>query len=193
VAFLQRTEVAEVEEGYVPGRGGSSTMPQKRNPIASEAIIGASRQVRQMVGAQFDAMLHDNERATGPWHTEWLVLPEAAVLTHGMLRNARDVVRNLVVRPEQMRKNLAISQGLINAEAVMMGLAPLLGRQQAHDVVYEASMRAFESGRPLLDELVAEPAVAERVPRDEIERLLRPESYLGLAAAFVDRVVGLRR
>ena len=192
ITFLQRTEVAEVEEGYVPGRGGSSTMPQKRNPIACEAIVGASRQVRQLVGAQWDAMLHDNERATGPWHTEWLALPETAVLAHGMLRNALDVVRNLVVRPGNMRRNLALSQGLINAEAVMMGLAPALGRQEAHDVVYEASMRAFESGRPLLDELLALPAVTERVPRAEIERLLRPESYLGLATTFVDRVVGDR-
>jgi 3-carboxy-cis,cis-muconate cycloisomerase len=119
VALLQRTELAELEEGYRPGRGGSSTMPQKRNPIASEALIGAARQLRQLVPAMLDAMLHDNERATGPWHGEWLALPEAAVLTHGIVLKAREILDTLVVRPDQMRRNLAISRGLINSEAVM--------------------------------------------------------------------------
>ncbi len=193
VALLQRTEIAEVEEGYVPGRGGSSTMPQKRNPITSEAIIGASRLVRQMVPAMLDAMLHDNERATGPWHTEWLALPEAAVLTHGIVARARELLDGLVVHPERMRQNLEATRGLINAEAVMMALAPLLGRQRAHDIVYAASMRAFERGRPLRDELLADPAVAERLSPAEVDRLLRPEQYLGLAGTFVDRVLGTAR
>ena len=189
IALLQRTEIGEVEEGYVPGRGGSSTMPQKRNPIACEAIIGASRQVRQLVPVMLDAMLHDNERATGPWHAEWLALPEAAVLTHGIVVTARDLLAGLVVRPAAMRRNLELTGGLITSEHVMMALAPALGRQHAHEVVYAAAMRAVERGRPLRDELLAEPAVAAHLPAAEIDRLLEPTSYLGLATTFVDRVL----
>ena len=189
VALLQRTEIAELEEGYLPGRGGSSTMPQKRNPIASEAISGASRQLRQCVPTMLDAMLHDNERATGPWHAEWIALPEATILTGGILARSRELLDGLVVRPERMRQNLTISKGLINAEAVMMALAPTLGRQQAHDVVYEASMRAVESGGPLLEGLLAEPDVIAHLDRPALERLLEPASYVGLAGAFVDRVL----
>ena len=189
VALLQRTELAELEEGYVPGRGGSSTMPQKRNPIASEAVIGASRQVRQLVPAMLDAMLHDNERATGPWHGEWLALPEACVLTHGIVIQTLEILDALVIRPERMRANLGISRGLINAEAVMMALAPKLGRQEAHDAVYEASMRAVEREAPLREELLAEPAIADHLTLEEIDRLLATESYVGLAGVFVDRVL----
>jgi len=189
VALLQRTEIAELEEGYQPGRGGSSTMPQKRNPIASEAIIGASRVVRQLVPVMLDAMQRDGERATGPWHAEWLALPEAAILTHGQLARARELVDGLVVRPERMRANLDLSRGLITSEAVMMALAPRIGRTAAHDAVYDASMRAIERDRPLRDELLEDSTVAAALSAVEVDELLRPESYLGLAAQFVDRVL----
>jgi 3-carboxy-cis,cis-muconate cycloisomerase len=184
-----RTEIAELEEGYLPGRGGSSTMPQKRNPIASEAIIGASRVVRQLVPVMLDAMQHDGERATGPWHAEWLALPEAAILTHGQLARARELLEGLVVRPERMRQNLGITRGLITSEAVMMALAPRIGRQPAHDVVYDASMRAIERDRPLRDELLADDAIGRVLSAEELDDLLRPENYLGLAPEFVDRVL----
>jgi 3-carboxy-cis,cis-muconate cycloisomerase len=188
-SMLQRTEFGEVEEGYVPGRGGSSTMPQKRNPISSEAIIGANRLLRQMVPAMLDAMLHDNERATGPWHAEWLALPEATVLAHGMVARSREMLEGLVVRPERMRQNLALTNGLINSEAVMMALAPVLGRQEAHEVVYGASMRAVETGTPLREELLALSVVTDNMSAEEVDRLLAPQSYLGLAPMFVDRVL----
>jgi len=190
VALLQRSEIGELEEGYQPGRGGSSTMPQKRNPITSEAILGASRQLRQLVPAMLDAMLHDNERATGPWHTEWLALPEAAILAHGIVTKSRELLDGLVIRPERMRANLALSGGLINSEAVMMALAPRLGRGRAHDRVQAACLRAIEQGRPLRDELLADPAIAQHLSPDDMDRLLAPESYVGLAATFVDRVLG---
>lgn len=189
ISLLQRTEIGEVEEGFVHGRGGSSTMPQKRNPIASEAIIGASRLVRQMAPAMFDAMLHDNERATGPWHAEWLALPESTVLMHGMLRKTHEILDGLVVRPERMRQNLDLTRGLINSEAVMMALAKHLGRQEAHEVVYKASMSAVEHGRSLREELLSQPAITGRISPAEIDQMLNPENYLGLAASFVDRVL----
>jgi 3-carboxy-cis,cis-muconate cycloisomerase len=165
-------------------------MPQKRNPIASEAIIGSSRVVRQLVPVMLDAMLHDGERATGPWHAEWLALPEAAILTHGQLARTRELLEGLVINPAAMRRNLDLSRGLINSEAVMMALAPRIGRQPAHDVVYAASMRAIERDRPLRDELLEDDALSGLLSATEVDDLLRPESYLGLAPQFVDRVLG---
>jgi 3-carboxy-cis,cis-muconate cycloisomerase len=139
-----------------------------------------------------DAMLHDGERATGPWHAEWLALPQAAVLTHGQLVTARELVAGLVVHPGRMLDNLGISKGLISSEAVMMALAPTLGRQRAHDAVYAASMRAIEHDRPLRDELLEDADLAGQVSSDRLDELLRPENYVGLAPRFVDRVLSAR-
>jgi 3-carboxy-cis,cis-muconate cycloisomerase len=189
VALLQRTEIGELEEGFVPGRGGSSTMPQKRNPITCETIIGANAHLRQLVPVMLDAMLHDGERATGPWHAEWLALPEACLLAHGIVVRARELLAGLVVRPAAMRRNLALTRGLLNAEAVMMALAPALGRQAAHDAVYAAAMRAIAADRPLREEALADPVIAAHLSPAELDRLLAPEHYLGLATAFVDRVL----
>src|SRR6202008_4452619 len=111
------------------GRGASSTMPQKRNPISSELMLAAGKAVRQHAGLMLDAMIHDFERATGPWHAEWIALPESFVLTAGALHQAKFMLGGLIVDEARMRKNLDMSNGLIVAEAVMMGLAPHIGRQ----------------------------------------------------------------
>jgi 3-carboxy-cis,cis-muconate cycloisomerase len=189
IAFLQRTEVGEVEEGYLPGRGSSSTMPQKRNPITCEAIIGASATLRQLSSGALEFMLHDNERATGPWHTEWLVLPQACLLTDGILNNAVSLFSSLVVHPKRMRQNLTLTGGLINAEAIMMALAPIFGRQQAHELVYTASMDAVRNGTDLKTELLALPELVRILGPEDIDRLLLPDNYLGLAVEFTDRVL----
>jgi 3-carboxy-cis,cis-muconate cycloisomerase len=193
IALLQKTETAEVEEGFQPGRGGSSTMPQKRNPIGCEALIGIASIVRQDVALALDAMSPDHERATGPWHAEWEVLPEVCVLAHAALRHSLDLFANLVVRPERMARNLALSGGLIASEARMMRLAPTLGRQRAHDLVYDACMRAYESGTPLATELLVDPAVAAALAPEQLDELLDPARYTGLSAAFVDRVLAEER
>src|SRR6185437_455138 len=128
IILLAQTEVGEVAEPYVAGRGQSSTMPQKRNPIASEYIIAAARTVQGLVPVMMGAMAQDHERATGPWQAEALVIPQAFVLTHGALLHTRAIGEGMVVDAERMRANLDISHGLIVSEAVMMGLAPVLGR-----------------------------------------------------------------
>ena len=191
VALLQKTETAELEEGYQPGRGGSSTMPQKRNPIACEAIIGIAKIVRQDVALALDVMAPDHERATGPWHAEWEVVPELFVLSHGALSHSIGLLENLVIRPDRMARNLAFSEGLIASEAVMMRLSPLLGRQEAHDVVYDACMEAFEHDRSLRELLLQVPRVAAALPPAELDELLDPRNYTGLATDFVDRVLTL--
>jgi 3-carboxy-cis,cis-muconate cycloisomerase len=189
IALLQKTETAEVEEGFEPGRGGSSTMPQKRNPISCEVIVGIGKIVRQDVALVLDTMTPDHERATGPWHAEWEVLPEICVLTHAALAQALSLLENLVVRPDNMRRNLDLSAGLIVSEAVMMRLAPLLGRQRAHDVVYDACMLAYEQGRPLRELLLATPDIGSAVGAEALDEMLDPRNYVGLSAEFVDRVL----
>ena len=192
IMIMASTEFAEVYEPFVKGRGASSTMPQKRNPISSELMLAAAKAVRQHAGLMLDAQVQDFERATGPWHAEWIAIPESFVLTAGALHQAKFALGGLIVDDAQMAKNLDISRGLIVAEAVMMGLAPQLGRQEAHDVVYDACRRANEEHISLKDALSSDPQVTSRIDAATIERLTLPGNYLGLAPQMVDRVLASR-
>lgn len=189
IILLAQTEVGEVAEPYVAGRGASSTMPQKRNPIASEYILAAARTVQALVPVMLGAMAQDHERATGPWQGEALALPQAFVLTHGALLHARAIAEGMVVDAQRMRRNLELTHGLIVAEAVMMGLAPVLGRGEAHHVVKHACDIALAERLSLTDALLRDPAVASRLDRAAIERMTDPATYLGCAPQFVDRVL----
>jgi 3-carboxy-cis,cis-muconate cycloisomerase len=192
VMLLASTEVGEVQEPFVAGRGASSTMPQKRNPISSELILAAAKAVRNHAGLMLDAMVQDYERATGPWHAEWIALPESFVLAAGALHQAKFMLGGLVVDEARMRKNLGMTSGLIVAEAVMMGLAPHLGRNAAHDVVYAACRIVERDGGRLADALAGMAEVAGRLDRAAIERLTDPGNYLGMAREMVDRVIAGR-
>ena len=192
VMLMMQNELGEVYEPFVTGRGASSTMPQKRNPISSELMLAASKAVRQHAGLMLDAMVQDFERATGPWHAEWIALPESFVLTAGALHQAKFMLGGLVVDEARMRKNLDLTSGLIVAEAVMMGLAPHIGRQTAHDVVYGACRIVNEKGGSLADVLVANPEISKHLDRAAIERLTDPANYLGMAPQMVDRVLASR-
>lgn len=193
VILMASTEVAELSEPFVQGRGASSTMPQKRNPISSELILACAKAVRQHAGLMLDAMVQDYERATGPWHAEWIALPEAFILTGGALHQAKFMLGGLIVDEARMGKNLDMTHGLIVAEAVMMGLAPHLGRNEAHDIVYDACRAVAEKGGRLADALAAVPEVAKHLDRAALEKLTDPANYLGAAQQMVDRVVGNRR
>jgi 3-carboxy-cis,cis-muconate cycloisomerase len=192
VMLMASTEIGEVAEPFVHGRGGSSTMPQKRNPISCELILAAAKAVRQHAGLMLDAMVQDLERATGPWHAEWIALPEAFVLAGGALHQAKFMLDGLVVDEARMRRNLDMTHGLIVSEAVMMGLAPHLGRNDAHDVVYDACRAVAETGGSLADALAKVPEVAKHLDRQALEKLTDPSNYLGAAREMVDRVVGGR-
>jgi 3-carboxy-cis,cis-muconate cycloisomerase len=189
IMLMASTEFAEVYEPFVKGRGASSTMPQKRNPISSELMLAAAKGVRQHAGLMLDAMVQDFERATGPWHAEWMAIPESFVLTSGALHQAKFALGGLIVDTRKMADNLDISRGLIVAEAVMMGLAPAIGRQEAHDVVYDACRLANDKGMTLADALSADPRVSARIDRPTIERLTSPKNYLGMAPEMVDHVL----
>ena len=193
VILMAQNEVAELAEPYVPGRGQSSTMPQKRNPIASEYILASGRAVQALVPVMQGAMAQDHERATGPWQAELLALPQAFVLTQGALQHTRTIAEFMVVDPARMRRNLDLTGGLIVAEAVMMGLAPYLGREQAHHTVKHACDRALTDGVTLVESLMREPDVTARLDRSAIERLADPAAYLGCSEVFIDRVLDVAK
>ncbi len=193
IMIMASTEVAEVYEPFSKGRGASSTMPQKRNPISSELMLAASKTVRQHAGLMLDAMVQDFERATGPWHAEWAALPDSFILTAGALHQAKFALGGLIVDADRMRKNLDISKGLIAAEAVMMELARATGRQQAHDIVYGACRSASDTGGSLADALAGLPEVTAHLDAAAIARLTDPTNYLGLAPQMVDRALALSR
>lgn len=186
IMMMMTSELGEVYEPFVKGRGASSTMPQKRNPISCELMYAAAKGVRQHAGLMLDAMIQDFERSTGPWQAEWIAMPEAFALSAASLGQATFMLAGLEVRPERMRKNLDMTQGLIVAEAVMMGLAPALGRQVAHDVVYAACRMANDQGTSLLDALLAQGEAIAQLDLAELQRLTDPANYLGLAPQMVD-------
>ena len=188
-ALLSQTEVGEVSEPHVAGRGSSSTMPQKRNPISAEYVLAGARGAQAMVPLMLGAMAQDHERGTGPWQAEALAIPQCFVLTHGALEHARTIAEGMVVDAARMRRNLDLTGGLIVAEAVMMGLAPVLGRGEAHHVVQRACDVALRESVPLAEALSREADVTARLDTAAIERLTDPAGYLGSAGAFIDRVV----
>ena len=189
VMLLMQTEVGEAFEPFVQGRGSSSTMPQKRNPISCELILAAAKVVRQHAGLMLDAMAADHERATGPWQVEWVALPEAFIATSGSLHHARLMLEGLIVDPARMRRNLDLTGGLIVAEAVMMALAEHTGRQQAHDLVYGACRAALDKGTTLLAELKRRPEVTRHLKPKRLAELVDPAGYLGSAAKMIDRLL----
>jgi len=189
VKLLMQTEVGEVFEPFAPGRGASSTMPQKRNPISCTYIHAQVAVLRQHAASLMEAMVGDHERATGPWQIEWIVLPEAFCLAAGALAHSRSLVEGLEVDAERMRANLDLTHGLVVAEAVMMGLAPGMGRERAHDLVYDLCRVAIAERRALLDVLVDNAEIASLASREQLAAMCDPAAYLGQAGVMVDRVL----
>lgn len=190
VSMMMTTELGEVAEPFVRHRGASSTMPQKANPISCELILAGARLMRNHASAMLDAMIHDHERATGPWHLEWSAVPEGFAIASGMLAQAEFMLSGLRVFPENMGRNLDHSRGLIVAEAVMMALAPLTGRKEAHDIVYAGCRRAVDQGITLHDALKDDPEVT--LSPDDLRSLTDPRNYLGEAPDMVDRMLAGR-
>jgi len=193
IMLMMATELGEAFEPFAEHRGASSTMPQKRNPISSEVLVANAKAVRQHAGLMLDAMLQDFERATGPWHAEWIALPESFILAAGALRQAKFMLEGLVIDPDRMRANLDLTKGLIVAEAVMMGLAPHFGRQEAHDKVYAACRVALAQNRPLYGVLASDTGITKVLGEDRLRALCDPANYVGAASAMVDAVVTNRR
>jgi 3-carboxy-cis,cis-muconate cycloisomerase len=189
VKLLMQTEVAEVYEPFHEARGSSSTMPQKRNPISCLYIHSTVALVRQHVAALLEAAVADHERSTGPWEIEWIALPEIFLLAAGALSQTRLLVEGLEVDAERMRANLDLTHGMIVSEAVMMGLGPHLGRQRAHDLVYDICRKVAATGEPLRELLAQNAEISKHLSRAELAKMCDPAGYLGLAGAMVDNVL----
>ena len=193
VKLMMQTEVAEVFEPYAPGRGSSSTMPQKRNPISCLYIHANISVARQHAAALMDAMVADHERSTGPWEIEWVSLPEIFCLMSGALKQTKFVLAGLEVDTVQMRRNIDMTHGLVMSEAVMMGLGPFIGREYAHDLVYELCRDALKQQRPLVEILAEHPEINAHVSRAQLDAFCDPANYLGQAGVMVDQVLASRR
>jgi 3-carboxy-cis,cis-muconate cycloisomerase len=193
IALLMQTDVAEVFEPAGEGKGGSSTMPHKRNPVAAAVVLAAATRVPHLAGSLLSGMVQEHERGLGGWHAEWQVLPELVQLSVGALAQMVEVAGGLEVKPDQMRANLDVTDGLIMAEAVAMALGARIGKQEAHHLIEAASKRAVSEKRHLRDVLAEDKAVLQHVKRDELDKLFDPFGYTGVAAALIDRVLAARR
>ncbi|WP_207956260.1 class-II fumarase/aspartase family protein [Rubrobacter marinus] len=193
VVLMAQTEVGEVAEPAGEGRGGSSTLPHKRNPILSVTAAASSRRARDLARTLQGSMVGEHERAAGAWHAEWEALSDALALAGGAASAVREVTEGLEVRPERMRENLDITHGLLLAENVTTVAARELGRLEAHELVKAASHRTFENGSSLREEILAEPALSDVLSPEELDAALDPQSYLGSAEAFVERALDFYR
>jgi 3-carboxy-cis,cis-muconate cycloisomerase len=193
VILMAQTEVGEVAEPSGDGRGGSSTLPHKRNPVLAVTAAACARRVYQLAGTLLAAMDQEHERAAGSWHAEWEPLGDALALTGGAVAAMREATEGLNVHADHMRANLDATGGLLLAERVTTLAAEKLGRLKAHELVEAASRRTFNGGGSFREELRAEPALREVLSGEEIDTALEPAAYLGSADAFVDRALELYR
>jgi 3-carboxy-cis,cis-muconate cycloisomerase len=191
VILMAQTEIGEVAEPAGEGRGGSSTLPHKRNPILSVIAAANVRRVLDLSHTLQAAMVGEHERAAGAWHSEWEALSDALALTGGAAAAVREVTVGLEIYPEKMLENLDATGGLLLAENVVTVAAQHLGRLEAHDLIEEASQRALENGKPLREELLS--GLGEILSEEEIDAALDPAHYLGSAGEFVDRALKLYR
>ncbi|MCO2863290.1 3-carboxy-cis,cis-muconate cycloisomerase [Pseudomonas aeruginosa] len=171
------------------GRGGSSTMPHKRNPVSSAVLIAAATRAPGLVSTLFAAMPQEHERSLGLWHAEWETLPELCCLVSGALQQAIGLLEGLEVDAQRMRRNLGLTHGLVLAEAVSIALARRIGREAAHHLVEQCCRRAVEQRRELRAVLGEEARVSAELSGDELDRLLDPAHYLGQARAWVERAL----
>ncbi|MCS7057193.1 MAG: adenylosuccinate lyase [Thermoflexales bacterium] len=188
VIALQKSEVMELEEPWTEGKVGSSTMPHKRNPMLCEAIVALARLCFDRARASFDGLIQEHERDWAVNHMEWAYLPELCIMADGALALTSRVLDGLHVYPERMRANVDALDGLIVSEAIMFALGQAVGRQTAHDIVYACAMRAVETKRAFREVLAEEPLVRAHLSADDLNRLLDPTRYLGLAREMVDHV-----
>jgi len=189
VSLLMQTEVAEAFEPAAPGRGGSSTMPQKRNPVGATLALAAATITPQLAATLLAAQVGEHERAAGAWQAEWPTFPALLLAVSGAMRSIVDIAEGLEIDAARMRANLDATGGQIMAEAVMFRLAEKLGRQQAHHVLETASRTASAEHRHLRDVLASDPNVTAHLSAEELGRSFDPLAYQGAAQAFIDRLI----
>ena len=193
LVLLAQTEVAEVVEGGGAGRGGSSTMPHKRNPVGAIGLVACAQRGPGLVATMLGAMVQEHERGAGTWQAEWETLPELLRLTGSAAALVRELFAGLEVHPEKMRSDMDLMGGLVMSESVAAALSPALGRSDAQDLVEHAARRSVESGRPFRDVLLELPAVTGSLSPDELDAALDPSAYLGVTSELIDRALAAHR
>jgi adenylosuccinate lyase len=189
IVLLEHTEIGELAEPFTEGKVGSSTMPHKRNPSTCEAAVAVSRALRYNVAFMLECMVVEHERDGSAWRGEWKALPESCLMMGGLLAMMRSVVSGLEVNAERMRANLDLLGGFLLSERVMFALAQKIGKQTAHELVYEASMRGLESGISFERSLMENPRIRRALSEAELRAALDPATYVGHAPEIVRRVV----
>ncbi|MCL4144540.1 UNVERIFIED_CONTAM: hypothetical protein GTU68_047898 [Idotea baltica] len=189
IATLMRTEVDEIREPYQVGRGSSSTMPQKRNPISAPPIIAIASRIRECVSSQLAAMIQEHERSVSGQPLEWLIIPDAFLLISGALKHSRDTLGNLDVNASRMKENLSSGGGFLMAESVMMGLAKHVGKSEAHQLVAKAAGSAMDQGKPLKAAILSDEMISSMLTPQEIESLFESTNYLGCSNEMINIVL----
>ena len=189
VSLMMQTDVAEAFEPSGEGRGGSSTMPHKRNPVASAAALAAATMAPNLAATIFAAQVGDHERSAGPWHAEWPTLPALLLVTSGGLAAIVDIAEGLEVDAKRMRINLDATHGLIMAEAVTFALAEKIGKSEAHRLIEEACKKAVADKKQLRDVLTAEPKVTSHLTAEQLAKLFEPMAYQGVSQTLIDRLL----
>jgi 3-carboxy-cis,cis-muconate cycloisomerase len=193
ISLLTQTEIAELSEPTLQGRGGSSTMPHKRNPVGCSAVLTCATRIPALVSTLLSCMVQEHERALGGWQAEWDTLPEIVELTSVALTQLRDVIEGLAVNTERMRSNIDLTHGLVMAEAISLALSNHLGRAAAHELVETACATAMSTDKSLFDIVQADERVNSLISKADLQKLVDPVNYLGQSEAFVDRVLTQHR
>jgi 3-carboxy-cis,cis-muconate cycloisomerase len=189
VQLMMQTDVAEAFEPSGEGRGGSSTMPHKRNPVAAATALAAATMAPNLAATIFAAQVGDHERSAGPWHAEWPTLPALLLVSSGALASILDIAEGLEVDVTRMRANLDATGGLIMAEAVAMALAEKIGKQEAHHLVEVASKKAVAEKKALRDVLTKDQTITAHLGAEKIKKLFEPMAYQGVSQALIDRLL----
>ena len=189
VSLMMQTDVAEAFEPAGEGRGGSSTMPHKRNPVAAATALAAATMAPNLAATIFAAQVQDHERSAGPWQAEWPTLPMLLLVTSGALAATVDIAEGLEVDAARMHVNLDARGGLIMAEAVTMALAEKIGKSEAHHLVEAASKKAVMEKKRLRDVLMKDPDVTAHLSADKLAKLFEPMAYQGVSQTLIDRLL----
>src|SRR6059058_2944042 len=189
IQLMMQTDVAEAFEPSGEGRGGSSTMPHKRNPVAAATALAAATMAPNLAATIFAAQVQDHERSAGPWQAEWPTLPNLLLVTSGALAAIVDIAEGLQVDVARMRANLEATGGLIMAEAVAMALAEKIGKNEAHHLVEAASKKAVTEKKSLGDVLTKDPKVTAHLSADKLAKLFEPMAYQGASQALIGRLL----
>ena len=193
IVNLAHDEIDELDEPFTEGKVGSSTMPHKRNPIIAETVVAIGRALRWTVGMMQEALVLEHERDASIWKLEWKALPEACLMTGAILTQMKYILKGLEVHPDRMRANLDVLGGFLLSERVMFAIADKVGKQSAHEMVYEAAMRGMSSSITFERALLDDPRVKQALGGDELKQLLDPTTYVGMAPEIVERVLAETR